>query len=55
MLHDLNCKSKLLIYIMEFRICRIPYVGKCETQLNIRLNNHRRDVNRQNSPQPETA
>ena len=49
--HDLNCKSKLLIYLMECRICRIQYIGKSETEFNIRLNNHRKDVNRQNAQQ----
>ena len=44
--HDLNCKSKLLKYLMECRICRIQYIGKSETEFNIRLNNHRKDVNR---------
>ena len=51
--HDLNCKSKLLIYPMECRICGIQYTGKSETEFNIRLNNHRKDVNRQNAPQAD--
>ena len=51
--HDLNCKSKLLIYLMECRICRIEYIGKSETEFNIRLNNHRKNVNRQNAPQAD--
>ena len=51
--HDLNCKSKLLIYLMECRICRIQYIGKSETEFNIRLNNHRKDVNRQNAPRAD--
>ena len=36
---------------MECRICRIQYIGKSETEFNIRLNNYRKDVNRQNEPQ----
>ena len=36
---------------MECRICRIQYFGKSETEFNIRLNNHRKDVNRQNATQ----
>ena len=48
--HDLNCKSKLLIYLMECRICRIQYIVKSETEFNIILNNHRKDVDRQNAP-----
>ena len=46
-------KSKLLIYLMECRICRIQYIGKSETEFNIRLKNHRKDVNRQNTPQAD--
>ena len=38
---------------MECRICRIQYIGKSETEFNIRLNNHRKDVNRQNTPQAD--
>ena len=38
---------------MECRICRIQYIGKSETEFNIRLNNHRKDVNRQNAPQAD--
>ena len=34
---------------MECRICRIQYIGKSETEFNIRLNNHRRNVFRQNA------
>ena len=36
---------------MECRICGIQYIGKSETEFNIRLNNYRKDVNRQNAPQ----
>ena len=36
---------------MECRICRIQYIGKSETEFNIRLNNQRKDVNRQNATQ----
>ena len=38
---------------MECRICRIQYIGKSKTELNIRLNNHRKDSNRQNAPQAD--
>ena len=51
--HDLNCKSKLLIYLMECRIYRIQYIGKSETEFNIKLNNHRKDVDRHNAPQAD--
>ena len=30
---------------MECAYCRVQYVGKAETAFNIRLNNHRKDVN----------
>ena len=49
--HDLSCKSKLLIYLTRCRICRIQYIGKSETEFNIRLNNLRKDVNRQSVSQ----
>ena len=38
---------------MECRICRIQYIGKSETEFSTRLNNHRKDVNRQNAPQAD--
>ena len=38
---------------MECRICRIQYIGKSETEFNIRLNNNRKYVNRQNAPQTD--
>ena len=50
---NLNCKSKLLIYLMECRICRIQYIGKSETEFNIRLNNNHKDFHRQNAPQAD--
>ena len=43
--HKLNCKSKFIIYLMECASCKVQYVGKAETPFNIRLNNHRKDVN----------
>ena len=33
--HDFNCKGKLLIDLMEYKVCRIQYIGKPETQFNI--------------------
>ena len=30
---------------MECALCKFRYVGKAETAFNIRLNNHRKDVN----------
>ena len=43
--HKLNCKSKFSIYLMECTSYRVQYVGKAVTAFNIRLNNHRKDVN----------
>ena len=40
----LNCKSKFIIYLMEYALCKVHYVGKAETAFNIRLSNHRKDV-----------
>ena len=36
--HNLNCKSKYVIYLRE-----CTYIGKAETEFNIRLNSHRKD------------
>ena len=30
-------------------MCKIQYVGKSETPFNIRLNNHRKDIKKQNA------
>ena len=35
---------------MECTLCHIQYIGKSEAQCNLRLKNHRKDVNRQNAP-----
>jgi len=42
--HKVNCKSRNVIYLMECIKCKIQYVGKAETPLNLRINNHRKDV-----------
>ena len=34
---------------MKCTLCKIQYVGKAETPFNIRLNNHRKDANDNNS------
>ena len=44
MFHQLNCKSSYLIKLLQCLKCQIQYVGKSETEFNIRLNNHRKDV-----------
>ena len=33
-----------MIYLLECQKCHIQYVGKAETDFNLRLNNHRRNV-----------
>ena len=38
---------------MECRISRIQNIVKSETEFSIRLNNHRKDVNRKNTPQAD--
>ena len=35
----------MIMYLMECILCNKQYVGKAETSFNIRLNNHRKDVN----------
>ena len=42
--HKLNCKSKLVIYLMECPLWKVKYAGKAKAALNIRLNNHRKDL-----------
>ena len=44
-LHKLTCQSQYVIYLMECILCKIQYVGKSKTLFNLRLNNHRKDVN----------
>ena len=42
--HNLNCKSKKVIYLLQCTKCKIQYVGKAEIEFNIRLNNHRKVI-----------
>ena len=42
--HNVHCKSKYAIYLMECTKCKLQHVGKAETELNLRINNHRKDV-----------
>ena len=42
--HNLNCKSKYVIYLLKCTKCKIQCEGKAETEFSIRLNNHRKDV-----------
>ena len=43
-IYSINCKTEYDIYFMECTICNLQYFDKNETQYNIRLNNHRKDV-----------
>ena len=47
--HNLNCKDKYLIYLMECTLCRTQNVGKAEKPLTIGPNNHIPDVSDQNA------
>ena len=40
----MNCQSKYTIYLIECTKCKLQYVGKAETELNLRINNPRKDV-----------
>ena len=42
--HNLNRKSKYVIFFLECTKCKVKYVGKAETEFDIRLNNHQKDV-----------
>ena len=44
MFHNVKYARSYVIYLMESILCNKQYVGKAETSLNIRLNNHRKDV-----------
>jgi peptide-methionine (R)-S-oxide reductase len=44
LLHELNCQSPWVIYVFTCVICKKQYVGKSETPLNIRLNNHKSHI-----------
>ena len=43
--YKLACNCQYVIYLMECILYKIQYVGKSETPFNLRLNNHRKDVN----------
>ena len=44
LIHESNCSSTYVIYLIECILCKQQYVRKAETPFNIRLNNHRNDV-----------
>ena len=47
--HRVKCQSSFVIYLLEYYICNIQYVGKSETPFNISLNNHREDAKNPNA------
>ena len=51
--NKLNCKSSYLVYLMECTLCKRQYASKSETTFNIRLNNHRKDVHKTNTPEAD--
>ena len=44
--YQVNCKSDFVIYLLECKKCNIQYIGKAETDFNLRLNNSRKNVYR---------
>ena len=42
--HKVSCKSKYVIYLLEYLLCKIQYVRKSEIPFYVRLNNHRKDI-----------
>ena len=42
--HNSNCRSKNIIYLLTCRLCQKQYVGKSETQFNLRLNLYRNRI-----------
>ena len=47
--HIIACKNQCTIYVLECSQYNIQYVGKSETNFNIRLNNHQKDVSNPNA------
>jgi len=44
--HQLDCRSKELVYLIECSNCNIRYVGETTQKLQGRMNQHRSDINR---------
>ena len=42
--HKATCKSSFVVYLLECQKCNLQYVGKSETSMNLRINNHRKDA-----------
>ena len=46
---NLNFKSECIIELTECILCKIQYVEKAETAINLRSNNHRKNTKKPNS------
>ena len=44
-----NCKREYVIYLLECILCKMRYVGKAETAVNLRLNNRRKGTKKLHS------
>ena len=41
--------SEYVIYLIEYILCKMQYVGKADTAFDLRLNNHGKDTKKPNS------
>ena len=41
--YQVNCKRDFVIYLLEWKTCHVQYVGKAETDFNLKRNNHCKD------------
>ena len=48
-LHNVNCSSNWVIYLVDCMKCKKQYVGKSKTTLNLRLNNHRSHIKKKHT------
>ena len=37
---NLNCNSKNVVYLVQFKVCNIQYVGSASTKFRLRFNNY---------------
>ena len=50
--HETNCKSTMVIYLLECTLCRLQYVGKSETPMHHRITTHRSHIKNHPNPIP---
>ena len=48
--HDVNCKSKQVIYLITCKRCNSQYVGQTKQPVSKRMNSHRFDINNFSDP-----